>query len=209
MSGIKVKQHLKAWRARWERKFGEPVVGAWALEFQERGAPHIHTYVKLPQGVMGDLMWDHDAQRHAWLWGLQTWYEIVGSGDPNHLRMGVDVTPCYYGSADENMVRVGKYFWAESGKKLQKTVPDAFEDVGRFWGYWGVKPVEHEIDLSRDEYVVARRAVFGLRKGLTKRNFRKPHGMDGMWVPSRDGIANGVRLQRWAKDIAGGDAASA
>jgi hypothetical protein len=54
-SGKAVKAHLQAFLVRWERAWGEPLTGAWKLEFQDRGAPHVHIGpVVVPLGKAGD-----------------------------------------------------------------------------------------------------------------------------------------------------------
>jgi hypothetical protein len=56
------------------------------------------------------------------------WYEIVGSGDPKHLRNGTSIKGVY--SVGQVMSYISKYI----GKQSQKQVPDGFTNVGRFWG---------------------------------------------------------------------------
>ena len=36
--------------ARWERRWAESVMGVWKLEFQRRGAPHLHIFTVIPFG---------------------------------------------------------------------------------------------------------------------------------------------------------------
>jgi hypothetical protein len=47
-------QCREAFLRRWERKFGEPPMGIWWVEFQTSGAPHIHLYVGLPSSVSAE-----------------------------------------------------------------------------------------------------------------------------------------------------------
>jgi len=86
----------------------------WALEFQERGAPHIHLLVDQFINLQ---------------WLSETWYQIVGSGDEKHLRAGTRVE---YLRGREH----GASYLATSytGKKAQKEVPVEYQNVGRFWG---------------------------------------------------------------------------
>jgi len=70
------KRHLKNFASRMKRVF--PQAGFfWRLEFQRRGAPHYHLLV---YGVEGTQDWVSAA-----------WYDIVGSGDENHLQCGAFV----------------------------------------------------------------------------------------------------------------------
>lgn len=194
-------RHLHAFRCRWERRFG-PVKGAWAMEFQERGAPHIHMYVGMSDAARAELLRVEDSKtgrfRWDWPWARENWFDIVGSGDAKHLYRGVDVSTCRFGSALENATRVGEYFWRESGKRRQKHVPEEFCDVGRFWGYWRMKPWSQEVELTEREYVEARRPLRLLRDKEAKRKVRRPKGLDGLQVVGVDGIDLGVRLRRWA-----------
>lgn len=183
--------HLRRYRERWTRQFG-PMIGAWAMEFQARGAPHLHTYVGLPPGEIDDFRdWARDA-----------WWRVVGSGDPDHRRWGVDVRPCTYGSAEVNAARVADYFWRESGKERQKVPPEGFGNLGRFWGYWGMTPRYHEQELSREQYVAIRRPVRTLQRKAAGRRVQKSKksSMDGCYAIGVDGVSVGVRLLRWAEE---------
>ena len=203
MSGPLVKKNMEAFKMRWLRKWGTEIVGAWVLEFQERGAPHIHAYVGLPAGAT--LEWHEGWQRDMWTWALDAWDGVVCSGDPVHKRYGVDVRPCFFGGATVNANRVADYFWRESGKYGQKTVPDGFENVGRFWGVWGkksgFKPVLYEREVTADQFIAIRRQVRVLRDKRAGRKVAKPRGLDGMWVLAVDGLSTAVNLQRWAEGL--------
>src|SRR5487761_1568875 len=54
--GRRLEAHRTALRRRWDRRWGEPVAGVWAKEFQRRGAPHLHLYVGLPSAMSGEEM---------------------------------------------------------------------------------------------------------------------------------------------------------
>jgi hypothetical protein len=49
--GASVKRHMSLWRKRFQRKRGEPARYIWKLEFQRRGAPHIHLWMAPPHAV--------------------------------------------------------------------------------------------------------------------------------------------------------------
>lgn len=190
--GATLKQeHVARWKSRWRRQWGRPVVGAWAMEFQTRGAPHVHAYVGLPPVEVDEFR----------VWVRDAWWRTVGSNDRYHRLYGVDVRPCTYGSAEVNAARVADYFWRESGKWRQKQPPEGFERLGRYWGYWGMKPRYHEHDLSRDEYVAIRRPVRTLQRKVAGRKVArsKKHSMDGCYAVGVDGLVVGVRLLRWAQ----------
>jgi len=49
--GASVKRHIRLWRKRFHREYGEPARYIWKLEFQRRGAPHIHLWMPPPDTV--------------------------------------------------------------------------------------------------------------------------------------------------------------
>lgn len=104
------KQHLRAFLEFLRR---QKLLYAWVLEFQARGAPHFHL---VTTGFI-----DKD-------WVSARWYEIVGSGDERHLRAGTRIERLRTPAA------APKYMARYIGKLEQKTVPNSFTNVGRFWG---------------------------------------------------------------------------
>lgn len=210
--GAQLKRHLRAFRERWRRKW-DAARGAWVLEFQprptrplwEQHAPHLHLYVGLLEAAVLHRREDEwDRVSYEWAWALDAWYEIVGSNDERHHRRGVDVRPCFYGrfgSGRENGKRVGDYLWRESGKLAQKQAPEGFEGV-KWWDVWGIAPVEHEREITRQEFVTMRRPVRLLRDKVTKAKVRRPSGLDGLAVTNVDGIGVGTRLLSWAQAAA-------
>lgn len=73
-SGKDVKRHLRMLQLRWERAWGEPLRGAWKLEFQARGAPHVHIGpVVVPLGKAGQARrLVYEAELTAWQAGQRT-----------------------------------------------------------------------------------------------------------------------------------------
>jgi hypothetical protein len=111
--GRKVKRDWAAMR-KWLIRRG--VGGFWFLEFQERGAPHLHAF------LTGRVPYKEIAA---------AWYRIVGSGDPAHLKAGTRIQPI------ERKHCVAAYAAKYASKMEQKTVPADFLSVGRFWGLFG------------------------------------------------------------------------
>jgi hypothetical protein len=111
--GRKVKRDWRCMR-KWLTRRGRG--GLMVVEFQERGAPHLHVYIN------GRV--DKDAVREAW-------WEIVGSGDANHRKAGTRVEKLRQGHA--MLMYVQKYI----SKQQQKQVPEGYENVGRFWSLFG------------------------------------------------------------------------
>lgn len=152
LDGRKVKRDWDTMR-RWFAHRG--LGGLWFLEFQRRGAPHLHVYLnqRVPRSEIA-----------------ATWYRIVGSGDVRHLRAGTrtDTVRSEHGLASY----AAKY----ASKTEQKLVPEEYREVGRFWGAFGkvrVAPLAvvegsgadiiAQTRLVRRLYVAHRRAQ-GLRK---------------------------------------------
>lgn len=114
-----VDRHLRAFYARWERAWDEPIVCAWKFEFQRRGAPHWAAFLVPPQGRAGEhRRASHEAALLAWeasgragrrpyhrpmdgdgltfrQWLSFTWADIVAHPDPEqhrrHERAGTGV----------------------------------------------------------------------------------------------------------------------
>lgn len=91
----------------------------WFLEFQGRGAPHYHLFTTniLP---------------HDWL--AKTWYRIVGSEDERHLHAGTSVER-FRGDNSGVSAYAVKY----ALKTDQKTAPEGYSNIGRYWGVVGCK----------------------------------------------------------------------
>jgi hypothetical protein len=122
------------------------VGGIWFLEFQKRGAPHVHCFINTwPTGGASAV--------------AKAWYEVVGSGDEKHLHWHegrLSGRPCL------ELMRVPHaasfYACKYAVKSEQKDVPEAYLNVGRFWGSWGgLKPV-YEYYYARGS-AMARAAV--------------------------------------------------
>lgn len=125
--GRAFKRHVLAWRRRLERWMRRRRVEGWAalwfLEFQRRGAPHLHL---LLWGVGSGYLYSLRD------WASQSWAEVVGHPDrverAKHLAAGTRV----------ERVREPHFGYAVkyATKMHQKHVPEGFQDVGRFWGIW-------------------------------------------------------------------------
>lgn len=141
--GRAVKRHLDKIERRLKRYFtrlGMSFSALWFLEFQKRGAPHFHLI------LWGEHLKLTDLQYRQAQTDLRTaWAEVVAHSDPvhreNHRRRGVGF---------ERMKKGHLGYAAKYAKKMtQKTVPDEFANVGRFWGFWNYKTASPEL-LSVD-----------------------------------------------------------
>lgn len=198
-----LRRHREAFKEAWRREWGTPK-GMWFVEFQDRRrCPHLHLYVGLPESAVvfqRSGLGRDGKERWSWDWALEKWYGIVGSGDPKHRTMGVDVRECWFAGVDgaKYVHVVGDYFWRESGKKgIQKTVPEDFGGSGRFFGMWGLKPRLYEVEVERETWVRTRRMGRTMRRKRARRRIRKSRSMDGLGVYGVDGVDVGTKLLRW------------
>ncbi len=143
-------KNLKAFRKRLVRRWGKfPVV--WKMEFKERKSgtnvgdlvPHFHLL------AFADLPLDELRQ-----WLSVAWFEVVGSGDPEHLAAGT--------SAEQVKSWNGVHAYAAKYMgKLEKLLRHE-EGCGRIWGVWD-KPslcITHETTtMTVEDGVRARRAL--------------------------------------------------
>jgi len=140
LDGQEVKKHLNTFLTSLRRKY--PGINyLWVLEFQLRGAPHIHLFTD--QKKKNKIF-----QRFV----AQTWKRIV---DPeNQKLLKVHLHPKNFISWK---MKDGKYLVKEYlAKSEQKHVPKEFQNVGRFWGNSkGMRPVPSVLDPSEiPEYIL-------------------------------------------------------
>lgn len=126
--GKVVKRHLYQFLA-WLKQLMPGVNYLWFLEFQKRGAPHVH------------MLLDRQPASYGGTWPsfqfavANTWYNLVGSHDVRHLRAGTR-------SERLRTPEGGKHYAVKYAQKMaQKKVPDTMHNVGRFYGYsYPVRP---------------------------------------------------------------------
>lgn len=193
--GKTFKNHVSKLRKRWEKAIG-PWVCLWKLEFQDRGAPHMHLLMRVPATVTfrrqlgpGKFTDPETLKFEEWLsW---SWADIVDAsaeidgedkwGRPTsekirHLRAGTRVD--FSGMKFTDPRRISMYFVGHSskkfdGKEYQHIVPEEWQEPGkgpgRFWGYSGLEKAVVSVQLEADDYFRARRI---LRKLLAARNWK-------------------------------------
>lgn len=119
--GRSVKRHFNAFLTWLRRECGKPSY-LWFLEFQRRGAPHIHLLVDWPLPLRRKPKSQFRFRVSA------TWYRLVASGDPRHLAAGTR----------SERIRLpdgaARYAVKYAHKMEQKTVPKGYRNIGRFWG---------------------------------------------------------------------------
>jgi len=142
--GHKVKEDFRAFLEWLTRDLGARPSYLWFLEFQQRGAPHIHLLIdyELPRVWVQETIDvnGHEITRsvpreqarqdtkHLRHRVSASWYRIVGSRDPRHLSAGTRV--------ERIRKRDGakRYATKYAFKMRQKRVPPDYRNVGRFWG---------------------------------------------------------------------------
>jgi hypothetical protein len=168
--GKTVKRHIQTFLLRYRRAWGEPIIGAWKLEFQHREAPHIHIFMAPPHGrARGRGVGAALTFRH---WLGVVWPAVVNHPDPVEYMKHMSVTghskTVDYGEALKcsDPKRLAVYFGKHGqyrDKEYQNRVPELWQapgaGPGRFWGYWGLKPLVAAVDLRPDDYELAARIL--------------------------------------------------
>lgn len=114
--GKDVKRNLNAFLTALRRKVNN-LNYLWFLEFQKRGAPHVHILVR---GLR--------VHRPTQAWVSETWYRLCATGDPRHLLAGTRLERVRKPDGARN------YAVKYAHKMVQKAVPPDYRNVGRFWG---------------------------------------------------------------------------
>lgn len=169
-TGKSVKVHFQALCKRYARRWGAALICAWKLEFQSRGAPHLH-FLFVPPA---------DPTFRDWL--SATWVAIVAHPDPDqrrrHLLAGTGLDYLKGGRCFDpkrTAVYFSKHGGAAGGKEYQHRVPELWQETGagpgRFWGYKGLDKVTADADLELADYVRVRRTLrrWSKQAGMTRK----------------------------------------
>lgn len=160
--GKAVKAHFKAFRKRWERTWGDQLLALWKLEFQARGAPHLHLFTVVPDGRTPE-------GQHFREWLSATWAAVVAHPDPEEYRKhqlagtGVDYAA---GLRSSDPRRIAVYFSKHasfSAKEYQNCVPPEWREPGkgpgRFWGFWGLERCTRSVEVTPQAATLAARTM--------------------------------------------------
>ncbi len=128
------KRHMEAFKKRLDRVLAQYGVHHWSalwfLEFQQRGAPHLHL-------IVFDCVLSRDVLAGLRRWAGSAWSDVVGNPDQVEARK--------HRGAGTQVARMKSphfgYAVKYATKMEQKAVPDEFRGVGRFWGVWNYKAV--------------------------------------------------------------------
>ncbi|MFF8281069.1 hypothetical protein ACF05T_34320 [Streptomyces lateritius] len=187
-TGRAVKRHMDQWRKRFERAWAFPFVGIWKLEFQRRGAPHIHLWGPEPEGRAGEVrrltatryrpaVGDGLTYRQ---WLSVVWADVVAHPDPEqkrrHLLAGTAVD-FREGERMRDPRRLAIYFTKHgsyAAKEYQHEVPEEWQKPGagpgRFWGYWGLETAAVAVEIDPAAAVWAARLLrrYARSQGTTR-----------------------------------------
>ncbi len=189
-NGKAVKRHLRllllrfsrAWgysvqspvTGRW-RWVGRKLIGLWKLEFQRRGAPHVHILMAPPVGLARKA---HHAETglpvagsgKRWKqWVSEVWADIVDHPDPLQRLLHEDAgvrTDDAEGLRMTDPKRIAVYFTKHglfSAKEYQNVVPEEWQEPGagpgRFWGVWGLQKACSVAELHEGDAIAAARTL--------------------------------------------------
>jgi hypothetical protein len=149
------KKDLDNWRRRLTRAYNVSW-GVWVEEFQARGAVHFHIILTFEDRI--DLY-----RFRSWL--SKSWYEVVDSGDPKHLKAGTQAVPVF---TKRGVGSLMGYLAGEMGKirQIRPVDPRTGEliDTGRTWGIWYKDRVPFEtlaviVFETREAWEAFKRAV--------------------------------------------------
>ena len=155
-TGKDCKKHWDTLLKRIRRKYPD-IYGLWFFEFQKRGAPHFH------------FLTNHYIDS-SWL--RRNWNDIVDPENAVHMRYGADSQKLRKPHA------AGAYAAKYTAKSEQKQVPEGFQDVGRFWGIFGVaKTAKLHFAVGNKEFFNLIRMIRkGYRKHVQTYGRYKKHG---------------------------------
>jgi hypothetical protein len=180
-NGKTAKRHLHAFRRRYEKAWGEPLVAVWKMEFQKRGAPHYHLLMVPPHGLSrtpgprATAAARVGAGRPFSEWLSAVWADIVGADDElvvdekgrtergKHLQAGTGIDH-KEGLRAYDPKRVAVYFTKHgsfAAKEYQHCVPEPWQEPGhgpgRFWGYWHLERRTAVVEVTPEHAVNAAR----------------------------------------------------
>lgn len=174
--------------SRYNRAWGHRLVGVWKLEFQRRGAPHVHILMTPPAGrkpgsgetfsswlavawaqvcQLPELDWNDDEQRR-----MRMDHELMGTS--------IDYSKGLQGHSPDMVAAYFSKHGLFGAKDYQNDPPElwreAVKDTGgvRFWGYWALKKAVGTIDLNPIvPHYVSRRDGVSSEDRVIRRHMKK------------------------------------
>lgn len=150
-----------------------PIPLLWKLEFQRRGAAHLHIFMPIPQGsaVCRCRLCGRAGMALPFkTWLSHKWAAICDAPDPDgyldHVLAGtgIDYREGLKASDPKRLtVYFSKHGGAAGGKEYQHEIPEEWQadgaGPGRFWGVRHLDPAWAAVDLPPADYVQAVRIV--------------------------------------------------
>jgi hypothetical protein len=165
--GQAFKTMVEDFRRRWARTIGKWQC-VWKLEFQRRGAPHMHLLMKTPETVTVSR-YGQDVTMTFKAWLSAEWADVVDHPDAaTRIRHEAAGTNVDHRANDTDPKRVAIYFVKHSSKtqddkEYQHIVPKEWREPGkgpgRFWGISGLGRHVATVELSASRFYELRRMM--------------------------------------------------
>lgn len=133
--GAAVKRHFKMWQKRFQRAWGRQLKFVAKLEFQRRGAPHLHVFMVPPDWKIKRTKNSQEPDMDFRKWLSLSWADVVAHPDPEERRKhelagtGIDFNQ---GMTAKDPKRLAIYFSKHSAagrgdKEYQHIVPKEWQ----------------------------------------------------------------------------------
>ena len=153
--GKQVKEHLRRFRARVEKKYGKLRI-VWRMEYQKRGAPHFHLIIL-------------DGPFICRWWLSKAWVMSNDTKSWKNFLFGSNIKGIAQKGDSQKVIN---YVCKYAGKVEEHVRSDENEWCGRFWGKWNIeKPAPNRYQFDPGEAV---RVVAGIVSA---------RGSDKAWQP--------------------------
>ena len=154
----------KKWQDAYRYAWGALPVAVWKMEFQRRGAPHLHLFMVPPRGVSRGRGGTEGLPFSRWL--SRRWADLVAanldgykysSGYKDHVLAGTRVD-YVEGQKFSDPRRAAVYFSKHgefAAKEYQNVMPEHWSAAiregrsqgGNFWGYWQLEKLIETVEL--------------------------------------------------------------
>lgn len=162
--GASVKRHMALWRKRFQREWGEPARYIWKLEFQRRGAPHIHLWMaprirSADQGANSETGCHRNGRKSSAIQirsnARATWPLARGSTSSTDY---VPAIPSAWRFTSPSTRR--RINWAIRNISTLSPKPGGGRATGRVaFGVHGLRRATAIVEINKDAYLTARRII--------------------------------------------------
>jgi hypothetical protein len=224
-TGRVFKRLQNAWNVRLDKAWG-PQPMLWKLEFQSRGAAHLHLFMSPPHGyrVCRCRLCGRPGRRLVFRdWLSHSWADVVGCADArgyaDHVKAGtgIDYSEGLKASDPRRLaVYFSKHGGAAGGKEYQHDVPAEWQEPGagpgRFWGYRRLSPAVATVEIEPADFVAFKRVLrrWSERQAFYPAGHRYPTRVDRRSsvvavdrVDTRTGVVRKRRVNRPRRYLGG------